>query len=236
MQKTDQEQENNEASSRFSVLSMGFSLILVGVVIVFVITFRFFLSGNFFTSKTGEKTEQQNNTRKEYLDTEKNFEPCYIMIRNVSSKGFYASEIPGEKTSQSQKLKNGQIFWADQKGTYEGKKYYRLKNGRYIKCVSEKVERLRSYEKLGGYVVITYISTSGVRLRSWADFHADNIVKSVYVGDKVSVTGKVVTIRGDSAYITQDGLYLTTSTQYLNDYTTEEEAAEEDTQEQEVSY
>ena len=61
----------------------------------------------------------------------------------------------------------------------------------------------------------------GVRLRAGADFSADNVVKSVYVGDKVPIKGKVTLKNGDSAYITEEGLYLTTDIQYLNDYTTE---------------
>ena len=91
----------------------------------------------------------------------------------------------------------------------------------YLKASENYTEELASYEKLGGYVVITYISSTGVRLRAWADFSADNVVKSVYVGDKVPIKGKVTLKNGDSAYITEEGLYLTTDIQYLNDYTTE---------------
>ena len=91
----------------------------------------------------------------------------------------------------------------------------------YLKASENYTEELTSYEKLGGYVAITYISSTGVRLRVWADFSADNVVKSVYVGDKVPIKGKVTLKNGDSAYITEEGLYLTTDIQYLNDYTTE---------------
>ena len=57
-------------------------------------------------------------------------------------------------------------------------------------------------------------------------FLADNVVKSVYVGDKVQVKGKVTRKNGESAYITDKGLYLTTDIQYLNDYTTEADSLE----------
>ena len=57
-------------------------------------------------------------------------------------------------------------------------------------------------------------------------FQADNVVKSVYVGDKVQVKGKVTRKNGESAYITDKGLYLTTDIQYLNDYTTEADSLE----------
>ena len=64
------------------------------------------------------------------------------------------------------------------------------------------------------------ISSSGVRLRSWADFKDDsNIVKSVFVGDKVNIIGEVQTVTGVSAYVTDEGLYMTTDIQYFNDYT-----------------
>ena len=72
----------------------------------------------------------------------------------------------------------------------------------YLYASEKYMEELASYEKLEGYVAITYISSTGVRLRKWADFQADNVVKSVYVGDKVQVKGKVTRKNGESAYIT----------------------------------
>ena len=130
--------------------------------------------------------------------------------------------MPGEKKKKDAvSLKNGQILWASKKGSYEGKTYYHLRNGMYLRASEKYTEELASYEKLGGYVAITYISSTGVRLRAWADFSADNVVKSVYVGDKVPIKGKVTLKNGDSAYITEEGFYLTTDIQYLNDYTTE---------------
>ena len=61
----------------------------------------------------------------------------------------------------------------------------------YLYASEKNMEELASYEKLEGYVAITYISSTGVRLRKWADFQADNVVKSVYVGDKVQVKARL---------------------------------------------
>ena len=74
--------------------------------------------------------------------------------------------------------------------------------------------------EVDGYLAVTYISSSGVRLRRWADFDADNVVGAVYVGDKVQVKARVQTEKGASAYITEDGLYITSDAQYFDDYTT----------------
>ena len=192
-------QENNQdmESTKKSFLSMGFSLALVICVLLFIFGFKHFLKGREYQGNAVQK-EAESSTQdihKEYLDTDKTF--------------------------QSVSLKNGQILWASKKGSYEGKTYYHLRNGMYLKASENYTEELTSYEKLGGYVAITYISSTGVRLRAWADFSADNVVKSVYVGDKVPIKGKVTLKNGDSAYITEEGLYLTTDIQYLNDYTTE---------------
>ena len=78
---------------------------------------------------------------------------------------------------------------------------------------------MTEYIKVNGYLAITYISASGINLRSWADFDADNVVKTVYVGEKIQVKAKVLTEKGVSAYITTDDLYITSDTRYLNDYT-----------------
>ena len=192
-------QENNQdmESTKKSFLSMGFSLALVICVLLFIFGFKHFLKGREYQGNAVQK-EAESSTQdihKEYLDTDKTFQSGYIMIKDVPKKGIYTSKLPGEKKKKGAvSLKNGQILWASKKG---------------------------SYEKLGGYVAITYISSTGVRLRAWADFSADNVVKSVYVGDKVPIKGKVTLKNGDSAYITEEGLYLTTDIQYLNDYTTE---------------
>ena len=197
-------QENNQdmESTKKSFLSMGFSLALVICVLLFIFGFKHFLKGREYQGNAVQK-EAESSTQdihKEYLDTDKTFQSGYIMIKDVPEKGIYTSKLPGEKKKKGAvSLKNGQILWASKNYT----------------------EELTSYEKLGGYVAITYISSTGVRLRAWADFSADNVVKPVYVGDKVPIKGKVTLKNGDSAYITEEGLYLTTDIQYLNDYTTE---------------
>ena len=197
-------QENNQdmESTKKSFLSMGFSLALVICVLLFIFGFKHFLKGREYQGNAVQK-EAESSTQdihKEYLDTDKTFQSGYIMIKDVPEKGIYTSKLPGEKK------KKGAVS---------------LKNGMYLKASENYTEELTSYEKLGGYVAITYISSTGVRLRAWADFSADNVVKSVYVGDKVPIKGKVTLKNGDSAYITEEGLYLTTDIQYLNDYTTE---------------
>lgn len=222
MEKKDNNQEI--LSIKKTLLSMSASLILVAVVLAFVFGFKHFLNGRSYNGETfQEETVKDSKTvKKEYLEVDESFQAGYIMIKDVPQKGIYTSEVPGKKTEDSISLKNGQILWASQKGEYEGKTYYHLRNGLYVRASEKHTEELASYEKLGGYVAITYISSTGVRLREWADFKADNIVKSVYVGDKVSVKAKVTRKNGESAYITESGLYLTTDIQYLNDYTTEE--------------
>ena len=203
-------QENNQdmESTKKSFLSMGFSLALVICVLLFIFGFKHFLKGREYQGNAVQK-EAESSTQD-------------ILIKDVPEKGIYTSKLPGEKKKKGAvSLKNGQILWASKKGSYEGKTYYHLRNGMYLKASENYTEELTSYEKLGGYVAITYISSTGVRLRAWADFSADNVVKSVYVGDKVPIKGKVTLKNGDSAYITEEGLYLTTDIQYLNDYTTE---------------
>lgn len=221
-----EKKKNNEEipSIKKTLLSMSASLILVAAVLSFVFGFKHFLNGRSYNGKIlqEEVVEDNKTAKKEYLELDESFQAGYIMIKDVPQKGIYTSEVPGKKKEDSISLKNGQILWANQKGEYEGKTYYHLRNGLYVQASEKHTEELASYEKLGGYVAITYISSTGVRLREWADFKADNVVKSVYVGDKVSVKAKVTRKNGESAYITESGLYLTTDIQYLNDYTTEE--------------
>lgn len=221
MEKKDNNQEI--LSIKKTLLSMSVSLILVAAVLAFVFGFKHFLNGRSYNGETfqEEVVEDNKTAKKEYLELDESFQAGYIMIKDVPQKGIYTSEVPGKKKEDSISLKNGQILWANEKGEYEGKTYYHLRNGLYVRASEKHTEELASYEKLGGYVAITYISSTGVRLREWADFKADNVVKSVYVGDKVSVKAKVTRKNGESAYITESGLYLTTDIQYLNDYTTE---------------
>ena len=218
--------KNNQEipSIKKTLLSMSASLILVAAVLAFVFGFKHFLNGRSYNGETfqEETVKDSKVVKKEYLEVDETFQAGYIMIKDVPQKGIYTCEIPGKKKEDSISLKNGQILWASQKGEYEGKSYYHLRNGLYVQASEKYTEELASYEKLGGYVAITYISSTGVRLREWADFKADNVVKSVYVGDKVPIKAKVTRKNGESAYITESGLYLTTDIQYLNDYTTEE--------------
>ena len=211
-------------SMKKTLLSMAFSLVLVAAVLLFIFGFKYFLNGREYKGQVVQKAKTENNydAHKEYLETDKDFKSGYIMIKDVTSKKLYTSEVPGKKGKDVTYVKNGQILWASKKGEYDGKMYYHLKNGTYLRASEKHTEELASYEKLGGYVAITYISSTGVRLREWADFQANNVVKSVYVGDKVPIKGKVTRKNGESAYITESGLYLTTDIQYLNDYTTEE--------------
>lgn len=218
--------ENNQEipSIKKTILSMSFSITLVVAVLLFVFGFKQFLNGRTYQGQVIQKEDAKDaddETPKEYLEEDETFQAGYIMIKDVPQKGIYTSEIPGKKKEDSISLKNGQLLWANKKGEYNGKTYYHLRNGLYVRANEKYTEELASYEKLGGYVAITYISSTGVKLREWADFKADNVVKSVYVGDKVPVKGKVTRKNGESAYITESGLYLTTDIQYLNDYTTE---------------
>ena len=221
--------ESNKVGA--SMLSMVFSLLLVAAALIFVFGFKHYLARRTYT---GPKVETpvsvaESDTSTEYLEMDATFKTTMLMIKNVPKDGFYAVEAPGE--TKGRRLKNGQILEAVQKGTWQGKIWYRLKDGRYVPAGSN-VQPLESYTRLKGYLAITYISSSGVRLRSWADFKADNVTGAVYVGDKVPVSAKVVTQGGVSAFITEDGDYITTDSRYLNDYT---EVVEDDGKQSEKS-
>ncbi|MCI6858399.1 MAG: hypothetical protein MR867_03785 [Eubacterium sp.] len=226
MKDREKRQESNP-SAKESVLSMIFSLSLVGCVFLFMAGLKFYLGSHTYHGEAAvfSLKHSGNPAAGDYLLEDKKFEPGYIMIKNVPDRGYFASEIPGKKTDTSESLKNGQLLRAVKKGTYRDETYYKLMNGLYVRADKKCVEKLTSYEKLEGYVVITYISSSGVRLRSWADFQADNVVKSVYVGDKVKITGKVINQKGESAFLTENGFYLTTDIRYFNDYTVDPQLA-----------
>ena len=135
-------QENNQdmESTKKSFLSMGFSLALVICVLLFIFGFKHFLKGREYQGNAVQK-EAESSTQdihKEYLDTDKTFQSGYIMIKDVPGKGIYTSKLPGEKKKKDAvSLKNGQILWASKKGSYEGKTYYHLRNGMYLRA-SEK--------------------------------------------------------------------------------------------------
>lgn len=202
--------------------SMIISLLLVVVAVLFVAGTHFFM--NRYHGEVGEGSSQtQENTsqiaqEEEFLNVDPEYVGGYLMVKNIPEQGFYTTKEPGKKDTNSKALENGQILQVKAKGTREKNTYYELKNGWFVEeC--EYVEPLKSYTELEGYLAITYISSKGVKIRSWADFEADNVEKTVYVGDMVPIKGKVTTEDEVSAYVTEDGGYITTDTHYLNDYT-----------------
>lgn len=209
------------------LFSMIISLLLVGVTVGFVFGFGSFLQSQTYTGPEmeiaaglEEESTQQEAEEPEYLKVDKRFKPCYVMICEVPPLGLWANPVPGEKTDASRLLMSGQIVYAAQRGTYKGQTYYKLSDGLYLGTDVTHAQPLLSYMEVDGYLAVTYISSSGVRLRRWADFDADNVVGAVYVGDKVQVKARVQTEKGASAYITEDGLYITSDAQYFDDYTT----------------
>lgn len=204
------------------LVSMLISLILVAAAVGVVFGFGAYLKEQTYEGPeimSGLETTEKKQEDQEYLDIDEGFRPCYIMIGEVPAFGLWANSVPGIKDKDSQLLVSGQILRAQKRGNYEGQTYYKLKNGLYVSANITHAEPLISYTKLEGYIAITYLSSSGVNLRKWADFDADNIVGSVYVGDKVQVKAKVETEKGASAYLTEDGLYITADSRYSNDYT-----------------
>mgnify|MGYP005769829239 FL=1 len=204
------------------LFSMVISLLLVAAAVGFVFGFGAFLKHQTYTGPevaSGLESTEEKEESPEYLDIDNSFQPCYVMICEVPPLGLWANPIPGEKTDASTMLVSGQIVHAKQRGTYKGETYYKLDDGSYLSAGISHAQPLLDYTEMEGYLAITYISSSGVRLRKWADFDADNVVGAVYVGDKVQIKAKVQTEKGDSAYITTDGLYITTDAQYFNDYT-----------------
>ena len=204
------------------LLSMLISLILVAAAVGVVFGFGAYLKDQTYEGPeimSGLETTEVEQGEQEYLDIDKGFRPCYIMIGETPAFGLWADAVPGKKAEDSQLLVSGQVLRAQKRGAYEGQTYYKLKNGLYVSANIAHAEPRVSYTKLEGYIAITYLSSSGVNLRRWADFDADNIAGSVYVGDKVQVKAKIETEKGASAYITADGLYITADSRYSNDYT-----------------
>lgn len=205
------------------LFSMAISLLLVAAAVGFVFGFGAFLEHQTYTGPemtAGIETTEEEKKETEYLKVDNQFTPCYVMICQVPPLGLWANEVPGEKSDTSRIMVSGQILYAEQRGSYKGQTYYKLSDGTYLSTDITYVEPLLSYTEVEGYLAVTYISSSGVRLRRWADFEADNVVGAVYVGDKVQVKAKVQTEKGASAYITTNGMYITSDTQYFNDYTT----------------
>ena len=171
-----------------------------------------------------DSTEAQTS---DSLKLDKQFESCYVMICNASENGIKTTQTPTDNGIILQRLKNGTIVKAVEKGKNGDVSYYKLEDGSFLVDDDEYVTVLRSYTKLSGYVVITYLSATGVKLRFWANFDDDNVAKRVFVGDQVNISGKVVTQNGQEAYQTEDGYYMTTEDKYFDDHT--EEASAEDT-------
>ncbi|MDO5146070.1 MAG: hypothetical protein Q4D60_03620 [Eubacteriales bacterium] len=204
------------------LLSICASLFLVAAAISMVAAVRLYLKDREYTGpvpKAGIEQAEEEGRDKDYLELDKKFKGSYVMICNVSSGGVWATRVPGKREEDSVALSDGQILKAVERGVCGGSAYYLLDNGLYLNASVAHVEPLASYTELSGYLAITYVSASGVHLRAWADFDADNVVKSVYVGDKVPVKAKVETEKGDAAFLTTEGLYITTDSRYLNDYT-----------------
>ncbi len=170
-------------------------------------------------SDTTEDEADENST--DYLTEDDTFEECYVMISNAGNDGRPATKIPGDNSDVVSKLSNGTIVWAEKKGTYKGNSYYRLEDGSYLLDEDEYVLELKSYTRLAGYVNITLVSATGVKMRAWANFTDDNVIKSAFVGDQIKIVGKVVTKYGDEAYRTEEGLYMTTNSEYYEDHTAE---------------
>lgn len=202
--------------------SVVLSLLLVILALGLVAGIHFFMNRYYSgAGDTGNQAQEGTSAveeTEELLDVDPDYEGGYLMLKEIPEEGFYATRKPGKKDNNSRELKNGQILQAKARGTREKITYYELKNGWYVEACPY-VEPLQSYTELEGYLAITYISSKGVKIRSWADFEADNVEKTVYVGDKVPVKGKVTTEAGVSAFVTEDGGYITTDTRYLNDYT-----------------
>ena len=176
--------------------------------------------------RQAESTASQENTGdtsdKEYLEKEKDFKPCYIMTRCREEDQITADRVPGNPGKKSVLLTEGKILLATEKGTADGESYYHLDDGTYVIADDTWFIHLQSYKPLEGYIVISYVSTKGVNLRAWADFSStDNIVGSAFVGDRLNITGKVLTESGDSAFQTEDGLYITTDPGYSQNFTTD---------------
>lgn len=222
--------EEEKRNAFTMITSMLFSLFLVALSVLFIIGFRAFLKNHPYQGKA--KTETAQAGKGDILVVDPSFDVTYIIIKNIKDKEkFCRTAHPGVVDEESVPLKNGQMLQVRQKGAFKDKLYYRLKDNTYVEADETKVQEVKEYIPLSGYIAITYISSGGVRLRSWIDFDADNVARSVYVGDKVTVTAMVTIMEGTSAFRTSDGLFITTNPQYFTDYTnlSEVEAAERST-------
>ena len=204
--------------------SILFSVFLVALAIAFVFGFKYILKGYHIQipGNAAEESSSQEVDQSVRIEEDHNFIYEYVMIQSLKNKNLMATVLPGQKDINSVRLTEGEILKVKMRGYINEKLYYLLDNGMYLKD-DRAIMPLKEYVPLTGYLSITYISSTGVKLRRWADFDADNIVRSVYVGDKVEVSAKVVTATDTAAFITTDGCYITTDSRYLNDHTTLQE-------------
>ncbi len=222
MGNTEEEKEAHEKKDGFSFGTVLLSVLLVVLAIGFVFGFKYFLSGRIYSGLTiaefAGKDPQGETREKSDLEKDSAFQYQYIMLQSLEGRKLSFSEKPGEKADPGVRAVEGQIFKVDYRGYADGQLYYLLDNGLYL-MDDKAILPLKEYVALDGYLTITYISSSGVPLHKWADFDADNIVSAVYVGDKVDVSAKVLTLKDIPAFVTPDGYYITTDSRYLNDHT-----------------
>lgn len=206
-----------------SITSMLGSVLLVALALGFVFGFKYYLAGRTYTGPgisgpEGVISEDGDASGDLELEKDQSFKYSYIMIQGLNGRKMTSVKKPGEKGKKARTLEEGQILKVKERGTSDGTTYYLLEDGSYLK-EDRSIMPLKEYIELEGYLSITYISASGVHLRRWADFDADNVVSSVYVGDKVNIKGKVITVTDLEAFVTDEGYYITTNSRYLNDHT-----------------
>ncbi len=207
--------------SRQTLKSMMVSLILVGLSLGFLTGFRYFLKGHTYTGPDVKVdfAGQSSNKNDGVYTADETYDEKYIIVKAVEPKTFFATTEPGLVTEESKELVNGQLLKVKEKGSLNQKEYFCLEDGTYVESSSDHIQVVKEYLPLEGYIVITYISSSGVRVRSWIDFDADNIVKSVFVGDPIEIVAMVTLENDVSAFLTKDGNYVTTDTRYFTDCT-----------------
>ncbi len=206
-----------------SITSMLGSVLLVALALGFVFGFKYYLAGRTYTGPEisgpeGVISEEEDASGDVELEKDQSFKYSYIMIQGLNGREMASVKKPEEKGKKARTLEEGQILKVKERGTSDGTTYYLLEDGSYLK-EDRSIMPLKDYIELEGYLTITYISASGVHLRKWADFDADNVVSSVYVGDKVNIKGKVITVTDLEAFVTDEGYYITTNSRYLNDHT-----------------
>lgn len=171
------------------------------------------------TSAETTATKQEVKENKAGLNLDKHFEPLKLMVTDATTESIYTSVMPGEVSKDDRQLRNGEILTAIAKGSVGGRSYYELDDETYIAVTQKNIVPLESYIKLTGYISITYINTTGIKLRSYADFEADNVIGTVYVGEEMGIVAKIRTKDGVEAFITDKGEYFTTDNRYFNDFT-----------------